>query len=135
MANLSRYFRVTHVVVVLLFAFVCGCAEQQIKPVSGIVTLDDKPLAGVQVIFTPVEGGRRNSVGKTDKTGAYSLFYTIRDDGGALAGEYKVMISKRKTTDEVEVETLPAKYNSETIFTAEVTASGDNKFNFNLESK
>ena len=134
MARLSRYFRVIHVVVVLLLTFVCGCGGDQIKPVSGIITLDDKPLAGVQVIFAPVEGGRRNSVGKTDETGAYSLIYTIRDDG-AITGEYKVLISKRKMTKDGEVETLPAKYNRDSTFRAEVTASGDNKFDYHLESE
>ena len=96
--------------------------------------MDEKQLPGVQVIFSPAEGGRGNSVGRTDKTGAYSLVYTIRDDG-AITGKYKVLISKKKTVNEREVETLPEKYNRESIFSAEVTATGDNKFNFNLESE
>ena len=136
MDNLPRYFRVTHVVAVLLLAlvFVCGCGGTKTEPVSGIVTMDGKPLKGVTVIFSPVEGGRGNSVGRTDKTGAYSLVYTIRDKG-AITGKYKVLISKTKTTDEGAVETLPAKYNRDSIFEADVTASGDNKFNFDLESE
>ena len=133
MDSLLRYSRVTHVVVLAL-VFVCGCGATQTQPVSGIVTMDEKPLAGVKVIFAPAEGGRRNSVGKTDETGAYSLVYTIRDKG-AIAGKYKVLISKRKTVKEREVETLPAKYNRKSILEANVTASGDNKFNFNLESE
>ena len=133
MYSLLRYSRVTHVVVLAL-VFVCGCGATQTQPVSGIVTMDEKPLAGVSVIFAPAEGGRRNSVGKTDETGAYSLVYTVRDKG-AIAGKYKVLISKRKTVKEREVETLPAKYNRKSILEANVTASGDNKFNFNLESE
>ena len=132
MDNLLRCFRATHVVVLLL-AFACGCGSKT-QPVSGVITLDEKPLAGVRVIFAPAEGGRRNSVGKTDKTGAYSLVYTVRDDG-AITGKYKVLISKTRMVNEVEVETLPAKYNRATIFEADVTASGDNKFDFNLESE
>ena len=133
MDSLLRYFRVSHVVVLAL-VFVCGCGATQTQPVSGIVTMDEKPLAGVNVIFAPAEGGRRNSVGKTDKAGAYSLVYTVRDNG-AITGKYKVLISKRKTINEREVETLPAKYNRESILSADVTATGDNKFNFNLESE
>ena len=133
MGNLPRYFRVSHVVVLAL-VFICGCGGSQSQPVSGIVTMDEKQLPGVQVIFSPAEGGRGNSVGRTDKTGAYSLVYTIRDDG-AITGKYKVLISKKKTVNEREVETLPEKYNRESIFSAEVTATGDNKFNFNLESE
>ena len=133
MDSLLRYSRVTHVVVLAL-VFVCGCGATQTQPVSGIVTMDEKPLAGVKVIFAPAEGGRRNSVGKTDETGAYSLVYTVRDNG-AIAGKYKVLISKKKTVKEREVETLPTKYNRKSILEANVTASGDNKFNFNLESE
>lgn len=124
---------VTHVVFMLLALF-CGCGGIT-EPVSGIVTLDEKPLAGVTVVFSPVEGGRRNSVGTTNESGAYSLDYTIRDTG-AMVGQYKVLISKTVMTDkDGEVETLPKKYNSDSIFTAEVTTTGDNKFNFNLESE
>ena len=130
---MSRSFVSATHLVVLLLAFVCGCGSQTM-PVSGVVTLDEKPLAGVRVIFTPAEGGRRNSVGTTDETGAYSLNYTIRDSG-SLVGQYKVSISKSVMTDKGEIETLPAKYNRKSAFKAEVTASGDNKFDFNLESK
>ena len=133
MGNLPRYFRVSHVVVLAL-VFICGCGGSQSQPVSGIVTMDEKPLAGVKVIFAPAEGGRRNSVGKTDETGAYSLVYTVRDNG-AIAGKYKVLISKKKTVKERDVETLPAKYNRESILSADVTATGNNKFNFDLESE
>jgi len=56
-------------------------------------------------------------------------------DNGAIAGKYKVLISKKKTVKEREVETLPTKYNRKSILEANVTASGDNKFNFNLESE
>ena len=133
MDSLLRYFRVTHVVILAL-VFVCGCGSTQTQPVSGIVTMDGKPLPRVNVIFSPAEGGRRNSVGKTDKTGAYSLVYTVRDNG-AITGKYKVLISKTKTVDERAVETLPAKYNRESILSADVTVTGDNKFNFDLESE
>jgi len=133
MSNLLRYFRLPYFVVLLL-AFVCGCGGVQTEPVSGIVTMDGKPLPRVKVIFAPAEGGRRNSVGKTDETGAYSLVYTVRDNG-AIAGKYKVLISKKKTVKERDVETLPAKYNRESILSADVTATGNNKFNFDLESE
>jgi len=128
-----RQISVTRVVVLLL-AFMCGCGGAQTQPVSGVITLDEKPLAGVRVIFSPAEGGRRNSVGTTDETGAYSLDYTIRDTG-AFVGQYKVSISKSSMTDKGEVETLPAKYNSDSTFKANVTTTGDNKFNYNLESQ
>ena len=57
MSNLLRYFRLPYFVVLLL-AFVCGCGGVQTEPVSGIVTMDGKPLPRVKVIFAPAEGGR-----------------------------------------------------------------------------
>ena len=60
--------------------------------------------------------------------------YSVRDNG-AIAGKYKVLISKKKTVKERDVETLPAKYNRESILSADVTATGNNKFNFDLESE
>ena len=52
-----------------------------------------------------------------------------------IRDRYKVLISKRVSTDKGEVETLPAKFNRESNFKAEVTSTGDNKFNFDLESE
>ena len=127
-----RYLSITHIGVLAL-VLCCGCGGIQTEPVSGVVTLDGDPLTGVQVIFYPVEGDRKNSVGTTDETGAYSLNYT-RHDVGAIVGEYKVLISKRVSTDKGEIETLPKKFNRESNFKAKVTSTGDNKFDFALES-
>jgi len=116
-----------------ILMLVLGCGSEM-QPVTGNVTMDGEPLAGVRVIFSPAEGARANSVGTTDSNGAYSLNYT-RDDAGALLGKYKVLVSKTKMTEAGEKETLPRKYNQETTFTAEVTRTGDNKHNYDLESK
>lgn len=128
-----RYLSIIHIG---FFALVlcCGCGGIQTEPVSGVVTLDGEPLVGVQVVFHPVEGDRKNSVGTTDETGSYSLDYT-RHDVGAIVGQYKVLISKRKSTDKGEIETLPKKFNRESNLKAEVTSTGDNKFDYDLESE
>lgn len=119
----------------LTLMVVCGCGSGiQTEPVTGVVTMDGKPLPGVRVIFSPAEGGRANSVGTTDSEGAYSLVYT-RKNAGAITGRYKVLVSKTKMTDEGEKETLPRKYNQETTFEAEVTSTGSNKFDYHLESE
>ena len=129
----ARYLSIAHIGFFVL-VLCCGCGGSKTEPVAGVVTLDGEPLPGVQVVFYPVEGDRKNSIGTTDETGAYSLDYT-RHDVGAMIGHYKVLISKRVSTDKGEVETLPAKFNRESNFKAEVTSSGDNKFNFDLESE
>jgi len=116
----------------LLLVLFMGCGSGM-KPVTGVVTLDDKPLEGASVVFTPQEGGRTNSVGKTDASGAYELTYTNKE--GAIVGDYKVVIFKPKQTPDGEVETLPKMYNEESTLTASVTADGENTFDFKLKSK
>jgi len=59
-------------------------------PVSGTVTLDGKPLPGVNVTFIPV-GSTRGDIcfGLTDASGKYELNNRY-GHSGAPAGEYKV---------------------------------------------
>ena len=118
----------------ILFALlvISGCGGTSTHPVTGVVTLDGAPLQGAHVIFYPIEGGRTNSIDVTDAAGAYDLTYTSTKTG-AMIGDYKILILKPKGPEEKE--TLPAKYNTDSILTAKVTADGDNIFNFDLESK
>jgi hypothetical protein len=61
-------------------------------PVSGTVTLDGKPLAGVTVRFTPIENTPgTGAAGSTDKDGKYSIS-DRRGDKGAAVGAYRVTI-------------------------------------------
>ncbi|QDT63052.1 hypothetical protein [Calycomorphotria hydatis] len=72
-----------------------GCQSSDQPPlskVSGVVTLDGKPLDGVAIQFSPVGGGRP-SIGMTDANGSYELTY-VRDEMGALHGEHLVKLSK-----------------------------------------
>ena len=41
----------------LLFLTGCGSSAYDLVPVSGIVTLDDKPVAGARVVFEPTRSG------------------------------------------------------------------------------
>ncbi len=101
--------------------------------VNGIVTLDDKPVVGAEVIFRPVDGSR-SSVGYTDDAGNYSLRFSASLTGAAV-GDHTVTI----TTGEAEAsgspdapkETIPAKYNKNTELTATLKA-GKNTVNFAL---
>ena len=97
--------------------------------------MDDAPLAGVRITFYPIGGGRTNSIAETNDQGEYALRYTSKAKG-AIAGEYKVMISKtKKAPDGRTVEVLPLRYNRQSELTAEVTSSGDNIFDFKLTSE
>ncbi|MEW4561758.1 hypothetical protein AB1K70_04490 [Bremerella sp. JC770] len=57
---------------------------------SGYVTIDGKPFANADVIFSSPDGGRSAS-GRTDTSGWYSL-KTTPTVRGALAGNYQVRI-------------------------------------------
>lgn len=106
--------------------------------VTGIVTLDGQPLEGAKVVFEPEEvrekGRRRASSGTTGADGTYQLNYNS-NASGATRGKHKVMIFKMPNdSDEAGEQLIPAKYNEKTELTAEVT-EGDNKIDFDLQSK
>lgn len=122
-----------------------GCGGGSDTPplgtVSGVVTLDEKPLADAEVTFQPETG--RPSLGKTDSQGNYTLAYTVNDNG-ALIGPHKVIITTAVEAfsdetgggqdREARPEILPPKYNAQTNLTAEVK-SGSNTIDFPLKSK
>ena len=70
-----------------------GCGgDKKLAKVSGVVTLDGKPLDGATVVFHP-EGGGRPATGTTGADGHFSLTtYTSGD--GAQVGDHKVVVSK-----------------------------------------
>jgi len=65
-----------------------GCSGQQAS-VSGVVTLDGKPLDRGAVSFHAVEGGP-TAVGPIDQSGRYQL--RTGEDHGLPAGEYLVTV-------------------------------------------
>jgi len=69
---------------------VSGCGPRLV-PVSGIVTLDGKPLAGAYVMFVS-ESEAGPLTGRTDPEGRYSLV-TAQNQRGAFEGDYKVCIA------------------------------------------
>jgi hypothetical protein len=107
--------------------------QPPLAPVSGVVTMDGKPLAGKNVVFSPKEG--RASMGRTNENGEYKLMYTNRWEG-AIIGPHDVTILT--PGPEVEgmpyQENVPFKYNVNTILKAEVEDT-DNVIDFKLESK
>lgn len=97
----------------LLFLSACGSSDRPpLARVSGTVTLDDKPLEGARVTFTPAEG--RPSTGTTDSEGKYELQYAV-DAMGASVGEHTVTVEPPELDDDLSEEeaarkgmTLPA---------------------------
>ena len=83
---------------ILLFAVV-GCGGGPSRPptysVTGQVTENGKPVAGVDVAFRPDDSasGQKPANGKTDVEGRYTLT-TFSFGDGAMAGSYRVTLSK-----------------------------------------
>jgi hypothetical protein len=107
----------------------CGSGRPPLAPVYGVVTLDGKPLADAEVVFT-CEGGR-HSTARTDAKGRYELQY-LPDVPGAVLGRHTVRISR--FDPDTLIDSVPPKYNSHSELTAEVT-KGSNEINFRLTSK
>ncbi len=115
---------------------VIGCSssdQTRLGLVSGVVTFDGKPLAGAQVTYCPLEGGRVAS-SKTKEDGSYYLEYTM-DRAGALVGEHEICVSTAESSNEGRPDPLlPPVYNTNTKLKVSVV-EGQNTFNIPLTSK
>lgn len=120
----------------LTFVLYCGgCGDgKKTDPefeVSGNVTFNGAALSEGTITFDASDG--KPPASADIKAGAYSM--------KARPGKHKVSISFQKLIPgkkgpmdtEVREEQIPAKYNTETILTAEVKADGENKFTFDLK--
>ena len=72
-----------------------GCGDASIAPVSGKVTLDGAPVAGIRLVFSPILKEGQNvpgpwSSGLTNEAGDYSL-ETRHKDNGAVVGTHTVV--------------------------------------------
>lgn len=80
----------------LLLAVAIGCAGKYTPvPVSGVVTLNGKPVEGATVTFYAVgdEKDGRPAHGVTNKEGEFRLS-TLGNEDGALPRRYKVVVAK-----------------------------------------
>jgi hypothetical protein len=128
-----------------------GCSETgpQLAPVSGVITLDGKPLAGGSIVFQPTAppgttAAGKGSSGNCDDQGRYTLA-TIDGKSGAIVAEHRVRIygpksQKLASDDSGRGETasrdiVPLKYNYDTTLTYTVTPGGTDKANFTLTRK
>lgn len=110
-----------------------GCRDTGDRPplgqVSGTVTLDGEPLAGVIVMFKPDSG--RPATGETDGAGKYVLVYRYGVNGAKIGPN---TISFSWPTGESGSQSIPDKYGAKTTLKEDVKA-GRNTFDFALTSK
>ncbi|MFM1801608.1 MAG: hypothetical protein RJA81_960 [Planctomycetota bacterium] len=142
----------------LAMTLLVGCRSSEpvnaipkLKPVTGKVSLNGKPLEGVIVTFLPKEEGGSMTVGETDENGQYKLSYVGMP--GCASGPYQVMLSYKTTADGKPVtlamqsalimpkeaagavELMPEKYmGGKSTLTAEVPAEGG-QIDFSLEGE
>lgn len=133
--SLKRSLRWMGTLFVLCGAVGCGRSgdRPELGTVSGIVTLENKPLSGATVLFIPETG--RGSSATTDAAGRYMLQYTDSQTG-ARVGHHIVQISMNASPidGEVQQDPVPVKYHENSILSADVKP-GVNEFNFELEAK
>ena len=123
-----------------VLALVTGCNRENLPKlgaVSGTVTMDGQPVANATVIFDGAKEGEPASLGRTDASGKYELYYS-RGNKGTTIGEHVVHISTHDETGDddnrqVHKETIPSRYNAKSELKANVTR-GSNKHDFELKS-
>src|SRR4051812_26010597 len=117
---MSLVFRTT-IIAVMGICFGCN-SRPAVAPVSGVVTLDGKPLANAYIAFQPMSGaGEKHlaagSYGNTDASGAYSLRLMDSDQSGATVGTHRVEINLKVESDDRDpksrpnAKSLPLRYN------------------------
>ena len=132
-----------------LLLAVAGCRGPyfEVVPVSGVVTLDGKPLADARVSFEPRRAGEDlnagpGAYGKTDAEGRYHL-ETLEALPGAVVATHDVTISTYQAqanpaSDEPAVimaEKVPARYFEPGTLTFTVTKAGSDQADFHLTTQ
>jgi hypothetical protein len=127
---------------VCLAAGLAGCAGGEAKryAVSGVVKWRGQPLDQGAITFLAADPALGSAGGTMIKDGQYS----IPAKEGLLPGRYKVLVTsvdpKNQTPDPdalpgylpVPKDRIQPKYNTQTTLTAEVTAEGNNTFDFEV---
>lgn len=142
-AALAMYrINLLRMILIVLAVCVVGCANgEKYQPIGGTVTLDNEPLQ--KGVITMFPAGAGTTVGGEIVDGKF----TLPRDRGPTPGKYRVEIvafkaSGKKEFDvdlnkqvDVELQYLPAKYNSKSELSCTVEEGGKNEFEFKLMSK
>lgn len=137
-------FRIGAFGVLALVVIVAGCGSADgiaREAVSGAVLMEGRPLASATIVFISTAPGSREVSSGLVQDGRFSI---PRNDG-PTPGPYKVRISRaivgqansdetRGSPSKITRETLPEKYNTATVLTAEIKAGEPNELEFNLDA-
>lgn len=93
-------------IAIVLGTLLAGCGgEPKRLPAAGVVTLDGQPVADAGVLFIPTDPGPA-ATGTTDASGRFRL--TCAGKAGAIAGHYRVAISKQASAGNGDTGPMPA---------------------------
>jgi len=137
-------------IILLSCLTVAGCSggAPPTHKVTGTISMNGQPVADAEVGFIPAAeaGELKPARGRTDSDGRYTLTTYLtptQQVNGAMAGPYQVTVTKGIAEkriveyDDLEPQRtpLPPKYADATTtpLTAEVTADGNNTFDFTLK--
>ncbi|MCH5373622.1 MAG: hypothetical protein JJ992_06570 [Planctomycetes bacterium] len=125
-----KHATVTSLAVILSFVVLvvagCGGGGVRLAEVSGTVTVDGKPVKGLEVAFDPQGEGAGSSLGYTQADGKYELFYAGGKKGAAV-GMHTVRVTAAETDEGPATIQIPAKYNTKSELTFDV-APGTNTY-------
>ncbi|NQV27836.1 MAG: hypothetical protein HQ518_26095 [Rhodopirellula sp.] len=128
----------------LLFISGCGSEDPLGRvAVTGAVMLDDQPVNSGTIRFSPIEGNQHATVAGAPITNG---LYKIAQAHGLASGTYKVFVSASQSESEpgdpmapgykepVARELIPARYNTQTELTAEISTTAKKNIDFSLTS-
>src|SRR5687768_1725892 len=134
----------------LAFLFLCGCGGASVGKVTGVVTLDDKPIAFAEVTFWAKDDPAPTAhATRTGADGRFELFQDPRPGAHIKPGRHVVVVTKfgdaPKETEPAAVapgqeagnrNALPTQYADKSSSPFEVDVQrGDNDFKFELKSR
>jgi len=126
-----------------------GCGgDGKLAPVSGVVKLNGKPAADVELLFQPIAGDSVNSpgppaTGVTGSDGRYTLKVIGEAKAGATVGKNHVLFSGKASAEDFSEDgkkrgkpaiSIPARYSNEAKMEFEVPRGGTNSADFDLKS-
>jgi hypothetical protein len=133
-----------HFLTVGFLLFAAGCGGTNIVPVSGRVTMGNRPISGAQVMFEPLSQELNpgpGSRGVTDSDGRFTLELMTGNRKGALVGKHKVSIIAYEGDGDIpssgsdmpfRKRIIPDEYNVKSKLTFEVPPGGSSEANFDL---
>ena len=113
MGSLQRFTLRFHFLLLAILALGCSADIPPMSEVTGLITIQGKPLPEVAVMFLPnkIEGEKRPpSSAITDSEGRYSLIYSMPNPSnagkpsrgsGAVLGSHRVVVTDYKMMNEM----------------------------------